>query len=97
MWDVMEADVAEPNRRQTAQQAVDTAVQSFLWACDWDGYGLPSFEDVLAEFERRGARVLPDRAFLERVATDKAARWQVAPGSYGLRKHRVEVARLREH
>ena len=97
VWDVMAVHVPEPSSGQTPEQAVNLGVTSFLWACDWDGLEpLPSVADVLAEFRRRGASVLPDRAFLERVLSDETTRWAVAAGSYGPPDHRAEVARLRE-
>ena len=56
VWDVMQVHVPRPSGEQTDRQAVNLAVLSFLFWCDFDGVGEtdPTEAALKAEFEARG-------------------------------------------
>jgi len=84
LWDQLQPHVPKPSGDQTPQQAINLAVLTFLFWCDFAGVGpsQPSEAAILAEFEAAGvpARFPPDD-FWEPLRRNPGYAWILAPAN----------------
>ena len=84
LWDELQIHVPKPSGQQTRPQAVNLAVDSFLFWCDFAGVGpsQPGAEAIKAEFEAAGVPELcPPADYLEEVRLHPTRLWYLAPGA----------------
>ena len=82
----------KPSDTQTPEQAVNLGLASYLYVCWLEGLPEPSAEDLLSEYRRRGAAVIPERAYVERLVGHQDALAPLTAGSYGPPERRAETA-----
>ena len=83
IWDEHRFHVPEPSGGQTARQAINLAVLSFLFWCDFAGLEpVPTEAAIRAEFTAAGVPELcPDDEFWELLRRNLGYHWILAPGA----------------